>query len=300
MAELIVAKGSSVSLLYAKEDSWAVLPSSPTVYNVRATGFSVNLSKDTFTSNELRSDRQLAELRTGMKSISGNIDVELIYGAFDDFIESAMFNTWSSAGDIQIGLDKKSFTLQRGFDNISVHNVFSGCVVNQWSVSIRPNAVVTSTFSVIGKDMGNTEVLTGGTNPSDYAPFDSFTGTIQEGGTSIGTITGLDFTLNNNINTLNVLMQDTAAGLAEGRGNVTGTLTAYFANSDLLNKFIDETESSIEITLTDAASNSLTFYFPRIKYTGGDVSVTDEGPITISLPFTALKHDTYTTLYITR
>jgi len=300
MAELTVAKGSSVSLLYAMEDSWAVLPSSPTVYNVRATRFSVNLSKDTFTSNELRSDRQLAELRTGMKSISGNIDVELIYGAFDDFIESAMFNTWSSAGDIQVGLEKKSFTLQRGFDNINVHNAFSGCVVNQWSVSIRPNAVVTSTFSVIGKDMGNTEVLSGGTNPSNYAPFDSFTGTIKEGGSTIGIVTGLDFTLNNNINSLNVLMQDTAAGLAEGRANVTGTLTAYFANSNLLDKFINETESSIELTLTDASSNSLTFYFPRIKYTGGDVSVNDEGPITISLPFTALKHDTYTTLYITR
>ena len=300
MAEQLVARGSSAEFLYAMEDSWAVLPGTPTVYKLRTTGFNVNLSKDTFTSNELRSDRQLAELRTGMKSIAGDINVELIYGAFDDLIESAMFNVWDSSNAISIGLTQRSFTLQRGFADIGTYNSFSGCVVNQWSVSIRPNAVVTSTFSVIGKDMGSTQVLTGGTDKSTYAPFDSFTGTIKEGGSTIGIVTGLDFTLNNNITPLQVLMQNTAVGLAEGRGNVTGTLTAYFADSTLLDKFVNETGTSIEVALTDSSGNTLTFYFPNVKYTGGDISVNDEGPVTISLPFTALKDDVYTTLYITK
>ena len=300
MAEQLVARGSNLELLYAVEESWAELPATPTVYKLRATSFNVNLSKDTFTSNELRSDRQVAELRTGMKSISGDIETELIYGAFDDLIESAMFNTWASDGTITIGTTQRSLTIQRGFPEISAYSAFSGCVVNQWSVSIRPNAVVTSTFSIIGKDMGNSQVLTGGTDKSTYAPFDSFTGTLKEGGTTIAIVTGLDFTLNNNISPLQVLMQDTAVGLAEGRADITGTLTAYFTDVSLLNKFVNETISSIEVTLTDPDGNSLTFYFPRIKYTGGDISVNDEGPVTISLPFTALKDDTYTSLQITK
>ena len=300
MAEQLVARGSNLELLYAVEESWAELAATPTVYKLRATSFNVNLSKDTFTSNELRSDRQVAELRTGMKSISGDIETELIYGAFDDLIESAMFNTWASDGTITIGTTQRSLTIQRGFPEISAYSAFSGCVVNQWSVSIRPNAVVTSTFSVIGKDMSNSQVLTGGTDKSTYAPFDSFTGTLKEGGTTIAVVTGLDFTLNNNISPLQVLMQDTAVGLAEGRANITGTLTAYFTDVSLLNKFVNETISSIEVTLTDPDGNSLTFYFPKIKYTGGDVSVNDEGPVTISLPFTALKDDTYTSLQITK
>jgi len=300
MAEQLVARGSNLELLYAVEESWAELAATPTVYKLRATSFNVNLSKDTFTSNELRSDRQVAELRTGMKSISGDIETELIYGAFDDLIESAMFNTWASDGTITIGTTQRSLTIQRGFPEISAYSAFSGCVVNQWSVSIRPNAVVTSTFSIIGKDMGNSQVLTGGTDKSTYAPFDSFTGTLKEGGTTIAVVTGLDFTLNNNISPLQVLMQDAAVGLAEGRANITGTLTAYFTDVSLLDKFVNETISSIEVTLTDPDGNSLTFYFPRIKYTGGDVPVNDEGPVTISLPFTALKDDTYTSLQITK
>jgi len=298
MSEQLVATGSKAEILYAVESSWAELPASPNVYYLRTTGSGLNLSKDNFSSNELRSDRQLAELRTGMKSIAGDINVELIYDAFDDLIESAMFNTWASGGEITIGTTQRSLTIQRGFLDIGVYNAFSGCVVNQWSVSIKPNAVVEATFSFIGKDMGNTHVLTNPSVKSSKVPFDSFTGTIKEGGTEIAIVTGLDFTLNNNITPLQVLMQNTAVGLAEGRAMVDGTLTAYFVYSTLLNKFINETVSSLEITLTDVDGNNLTFHFPRIKYTGGDVSVNDEGPVTISLPFTAIKDDTYTTLRV--
>jgi hypothetical protein len=163
MSEQLVATGSKAEILYAVESSWAELPASPNVYYLRTTGSGLNLSKDNFSSNELRSDRQLAELRTGMKSIAGDINVELIYDAFDDLIESAMFNTWASGGEITIGTTQRSLTIQRGFLDIGVYNAFSGCVVNQWSVSIKPNAVVEATFSFIGKDMGNTHVLT---NPS--------------------------------------------------------------------------------------------------------------------------------------
>ena len=305
MAEQLVALGSKAQLLYAVEDSWAVLPGTPTVYKVRATGFNLNLKKNNFTSNELRNDRQTAELRTGMRSISGDIPVELSYGSFDDFIESAMFNTWTITGTatpdtIQIGTTQKSLTIQRGFSDIGVYNAFSGCVVNQWSVSIKPDAVVESTFSIIGKDMGDTQVLTGGTDKSTSAPFDSFTGTLQEGGSDIAIVTGLDFSLNNNINPLQVLLQNTAVGLGEGRAAITGTLTALFVDSTLLDKFINETESSLKVALTDTDGNTLEFYFPRIKYTGGDINVSGEGEVPISLPFTALKDDTYSALQISR
>lgn len=300
MAEQLVALGSKARFLYAMESAWAELPGTPTVYNLRVTGFNVNLTKDSFTSNELRSDRQTADLRTGMRQVTGDISTELSYGSFDDLIESAMFNTWASDDTITIGTTQRSFTIQRDFPDIAAYHSFSGCVVNQWSVSIRPNAVVKSTFSIIGKDMGAGQTITGGTDKATTSPFDSFTGVLKEAGTTIAVVTGLDFTLNNNITPLQVLYQNTAVGLGEGRASLTGTLTAYFVDSTLLNKFLNETESSIRVTLTDVNANSLEFYFPRIKYSGGDINVSGEGPVTISLPFTALKDDTYTLLQITR
>jgi hypothetical protein len=56
----------------------------------------------------------------------------------------------------------------------------------------------------------------------------------------------------------------------------------------MLNKFINETESSIAFTLTDVDGNSLTFNLPRIKYTGAPPDVKGIGPITLAMPFQAL------------
>ena len=73
-----------------------------------------------------------------------------------------------------------------------------------------------------------------------------------------------------------------------GRSNCSGTITAYFENSTLLDKFINETESNIVFELPDGAGNKYIFTLPRIKYNGGQPDVEGEGPITLSMPFQAL------------
>lgn len=308
MAGITTARGSRLAAIYAMEDSWASLPSSVVAYNLRITGFGVQLSKDSFQSEELRSDRQIADLRHGMFSVEGDIPVELSAGAFDDLISSAMFDDWSENDEIVIGTEMKSFTLQRGFTDIGQYHWFPGCVVNSWSLNIEPNAIVTSTFNVIGETMetGETAELTGASDKATNAPFDSFSGFIREGGTGTGdeiaVVTGLDLSVENNIEALQVVGMNKSAGLADGRANITGTLNAYFVDSVMLNKFLNETESSLSFQLEDDAGNSLEFYLPRIKYSGSDLSVDSEAPVTLSMPFTALV-DTDgigTTMKITR
>jgi hypothetical protein len=296
-----VARGSRLGTTYAMEDSWGSLATAYTAYNLRVTGVGVSLSKDSFQSNELRSDRQISDLRHGMFSASGDIPVELSHGAFDDIIESAMFNEWDSDDTIVIGQTMKSFTLQKAYTDIGEYHVFPGCVVNNWTVNVTPNGIITSTFSIMGETMETTQALTGATDKALNAPFDSFSGYLKEGGVTNALVTGIDFTLSNNLSMLQVIGTNKAVGLVDGRANITGTLTAYFANSTMLDKFIDETESVLEFQLADASSNTMTFMFPRIKYSGGDVPVNDEGPVTINMPFQALIDSvTNTTLTITR
>jgi hypothetical protein len=301
-----VARGSQIGVSYAMEDSWASLPTVHNAYNLRVTGIGVNLQKDSFQSNELRRDRQISDLRHGMFSVSGDIPVELSAGAFDDLIESAMFNEWETDDTIVIGQTMKSFTLQKAFTDINQWHAFSGCVVNSWNLSVQPNAIITGTFNVIGETMETSGSASFLSTPSDKAtnsPFDSFSGYLKEGGSTIAIITGIDFSLDNGITPLQVVGLNKAAGLVDGRATITGTVTAFFANSTLINKFINETESSMEFQLSDAAltPNTLTFSFPRIKYSGGDLTVNGEGPITMSMPFTALiDNATQTTLKITR
>ena len=300
MSEITASLGSRFQAAYAVEDTWGVLPSSYDVYNLRVTDFGVNLNRDSFESEEIRSDRQPADLRHGMNDVSGDVGVELSYGAFDDLISSAMFNDWASDDTIVIGTTQKSLRLQKGFTDVGKYHEFTGCVVSSWSLTIEPNAIVTSTFSFTGEKMETTQTLTGPTDKATNAPFDSFSGYLYEGtaGSSlassdeIATVTGIDMSLENNLEPLQVIGKRNAQGLAEGRATLTGTLSAYFASDILLDRFINETEAAIEFQLTDDSGNSYTFYIPRLKYTGSTIDVGGEGAITMSLPFTALVPST--------
>lgn len=292
MAEVNAAQGSRFQAKYAVEDSWAELPSSYTVYNLRVTGFGVQLEKDSFQSEEIRSDRQISDLRHGMFSVSGDIPVELSYGAFDDLIAAAMFNDWESDDTIQTGTTQKSLRLQRAFTDVGEYHEFLGCIPSSWSISMEPNAIVTSTFSFMGKEMETSQTLSDAEDKATNAPFDSFSGYIREGGDSssdeIAVVTGLEFTLENNLEAMQVIGNNKPVGLSEGRVNITGTVTAYFAGSTLLDKFLNETESVLQFQLEDDDGNTLEFYMPRIKYSGGEVEVGSEGPVTLSMPFQAL------------
>ena len=138
-----------------------------------------------------------------MFSVSGDVPVELSYGAFDDLIACAMFNDWALDDTIQTGTTQKSVRLQRAFTDVSEYHEFLGCVPSSWSISMEPNSIVTSTFSFMGKEMETTQTLSGATDKATNAPFDSFSGFIREGGNTssdeIAIVTGLDFTLDNNI-----------------------------------------------------------------------------------------------------
>ena len=121
-----VARGSRLAVTYGMENTWGELDSDASIYQLRVTSMGVNLTKDSFQSNELRSDRQISDLRHGMFSVSGDIGVELSHTSFDDLIESAMFNEWESDGTITTGTTMKSMSIQKAFTDISQYHVFTG------------------------------------------------------------------------------------------------------------------------------------------------------------------------------
>jgi len=67
-------------------------------------------------------------------------------------------------------------------------------------------------------------------------------------------------------------------------------MTVYYENAALINKFLNETETSLSVTVDDpTGANGYTFYMPRIKYNGASVPVSNMQSRFIELPFVALK-----------
>lgn len=290
------ATGGFHGLNYAEEVDFGVVPETPQMKRLRHTSCSLVLSKDSFESEELRSDAQISDLRHGNKQASGDIGIELSYGEYDNFLMAAIRSTgWATDPEtgneaIVAGTQMRSFTIERVFNDISQYEYFTGCEVNTLTFTVEPNAMVTGTIGIVGKDVKfNVAPLDPNPDPSQTAsPFDGFKGILEEGGTTIAVITSVEITIDNAIEAQFVIGSDSAEALTAGRINVNGTITAFFENMDLLQKFVNETESSLKFTLGDGIRNSYVFTLPRIKYSGGENTVDGEGVITLSMPFQAL------------
>jgi hypothetical protein len=298
------AQGSRSGLSYIVESTFGTTPAgnfTAIPYNTH----SLNLSKERVTGNEIQPDRMLRVDRHGNRQAGGDIVVDLRDGNFDPFLESALQAVWdaspSSAPDeLKVGTTPKFFSIEDAAEDISQYRLFTGMSVSSMSVSIAPNQMVTTTFSMIGKDM----TISGSANTVDDAtiaqPFDSYSGDVKIGdvgnSSASAIVTSIDFSIDNAQAPTFVVGDDSAPQLETGMATVEGTFTAYFEDAALINRFIDETETELVVSVNDPTSaNEYTFTFPKIKVNGADVPVEGQTSRVITLPFVALYDDTLET-----
>lgn len=289
---MAIANGAQHSLHYIAEGTYGTTPSTPTWTPLPHNATTLNLTKDAIESEKLRGDRQVEDFRHGNKQVGGDVTSELEYGALDDIIEAVMCGTWTN-DVLKAGTTRRSFTLERKFADLATPEFhrYTGCEFNTVAMSIAPNALVTTTLGVIGKDIAlATSEISSSTYSADVgnSPFDSFTGSITEGGSSIATVTSLEFTVENGLESLFSVGADTTNRPSIGKSRVTGTLTTYFDSKALYEKFLNETSSEIVCTLTDTAGNDLQIDIPNVKYNSGQPDVSGEGAVTVSMDFVAL------------
>ena len=116
----IAAKGVAKKVAYAKETAWGVAPSGsgPSKYLRRVTA-DFNLEKESYESNEIRTDYQVADFRHGVRSASGSLSGELSPKSYADFMQSVVgrdFTAGVSASGltVDIAASGQFFTITRG------------------------------------------------------------------------------------------------------------------------------------------------------------------------------------------
>jgi hypothetical protein len=174
------------------------------------------------------------------------------------------------------------------------------------------NDTVGTTFTASGVGSGTGTASLGfaiqrtETAASGNAPFDAYSGDLAIGNvgssSAVAIVTALDFTLDNAFAPTFVIGDDSAPSLEYGRATVEGTLSAYFEDESLINRFLNETETEIEVSIDDpTGANPYTFLFPRVKINSADVGVDGPTARMISMSFVALYDTTEATnLKITR
>jgi len=305
------AQNSRSGLSYIVESTFGTTPAgnfTALPYNTH----SLNLTKDRVAGNEIQPDRMLRVDRHGNRQSAGDIVVDLRSGDFDDLLESVMFNVWDNSpvslpDVIKVGTTPKYFSIEDSANDIAQFRLFTGQAVSSMAVSLAPNQMVTTTFSMVGKNMTVSAVGKTVDAASAAQPFDSYSGDLSIGNVASATtsaiVTSLEFTVDNALSPTFVIGDDATPQLEYGMATVEGTFTAYFEDAALLNRFIDEVESELIVSVNDpTGANAYTFGFPRIKINGADVPVDGgTGSRVITLPFVALYDATENTnFYINR
>jgi hypothetical protein len=293
------AQGSRSRLSVAPEVSFGVLPTTPAFATLPYRSHSLELSKERVQGQDILSDRMAFVDRHGNRTVSGSIEVDLRRGDYDLLLESAFFSTFNTSDQIQIGTTPRFLTFEDAALDITQFRQFSGCLVNTATFNIAPSQMVQTTFDIVGRNMLQAGATLGAPSaPEGFEPFDSFNGELLEGG--IGTADGicnvsaLQFSISNDVTPAHVILcagnRDQAARMQFGMATVEGTMTVYYEDATLINKFLNETETSLSITVDDpTGGNGYTFYMPRIKYNGATVPVANMQSRLIELPFVALK-----------
>lgn len=372
-----MSDSNRTQLYYVEESEWGVTPAAA-LKQLRFTGESLGMNLASISSNEIRDDRQIADLVLTDAEPGGDVQFELSAEALDDLLAGALFGAWTtavavSATDISAvaadnslntttttlnnkniavgqwlkiggfatagnngfakvvsvaankvvvsgltlvnesagptvtmagsmlrnGTTKKSFTFEKKYADIEQFISFVGCIVGGMSLTVEAGAIVTGSLTVLGQG-GAIAQATVGTGAPTAAP----TGTpcnavtnvanVREGGAAItGTfIHNLSLALQNNLRGQKAIGVLGNCGVGVGRCEVTGTLNVYFEDEVMYEKLLNNTESSLDFRVIDAAGKGYIFTLPRVKYSGGNDAAISGGDqeIMLELQMQAIRH----------
>lgn len=92
-----ISKGTAKVVAYKKETSWGTLAGNTGAKQLRRVTADFNLTKETYESNELRTDRQVADFRHGVRSAEGSLNGELSNKTYSDFMQSLLARDFTTA-----------------------------------------------------------------------------------------------------------------------------------------------------------------------------------------------------------
>lgn len=194
----------------------------------------------------------------------------------------------------KVGDTMPSMVLENGFTDINVYALLNGCKVSGFSTSFALNnsALTASLDLMAAKETIGSATIDDSPTTHSLLRFDNFQAAVKEGGSTIGNCTRLDLSINFGLDgeTFALAYGGFRGAINEGMIQPTGSIEAFFENATLLNKAVEGTESSIEVTLTNG-NHSLSFEFPEIIFERQTPGIEGPGGVKITLPFRGYYDD---------
>ena len=99
---MAIARGVAKKVAYKKETggAWGELPGASGAKYLRRVTSDFTLNKETYESNEIRTDYQVADFRHGVRSAAGTLNGELSAGSYSDFMAAVVAQDFAAVSSI--------------------------------------------------------------------------------------------------------------------------------------------------------------------------------------------------------
>ena len=249
---------------------------------------------------DLAADTVTTDAQTGMATdAAATENVEAFYG-------SRVQNGAGAIGDNQ-------FAVERRFEdhNPVTRELFLGMALNNFNITLSPQAIAVGSLTWFGFNSAVSD--NSPSYPELYAnpPVDvpALQNDVYNTSSDIGRLgrgvdaidaAGLNFVLeatieiNNNLRRQPAVGVFGAAGIGVGELSVTGTLSTYFDNDEILQVILQNQETTLDLITQGGDGRSMVFDMPRIKFSGGAPDVPGKNAdVTIPGTYQAILSPTY-------
>jgi hypothetical protein len=333
MACAAYSSTSEVSLYYtADTDDTTLWTSTLTWAPIPMTGESLSTNLSSTVSEQITTNRSYAGSKLTQGEVSGGVNFEAQAGSFffDMLIAVLQANketsvgtytsgdTWADGVSIKNGSTKHCFAflkrVQVAGGNYDWY-IFRGVQIGSMALDISPNALITGSINVMGIrpespveasakpgtwTLGSLTSLPLMSSVDSLKEFD-----ILEGTESTGvTMQSLSINMDNQLRQQQAVGINSiyAAGVGSGRFMTTYSGSAYYANPDIYNAFVGDTDLVITGQLIDTSGNGIQFDSELVKVTTGGIPTADgaDQDLMINTEFRAFEDSVNGTVLITK
>lgn len=196
------------------------------------------------------------------------------------------------------GTTQTSFSIERQATDINQFMVYTGMTPSKMDINVASGSLSSISFDFMGKDMdraGSTQLPGSPVASYNYEIQSGVSGTtcqLWEGGAPLTStfVKSVSLSYDNALRSQEALCTLGAIGVGSGTINITGSMSVYFADGSLFDKFKANTNTSIIFSSQDSSGNGYVFTIPVANISSWKVTAgSKDQDMMVDLQFIGLR-----------
>jgi hypothetical protein len=300
------ASGMQRDIAVISEVTYGTTPATPAFKYARVLeGSGMNATKATEVIRQLTSHSNPIDLIELGQDASGNYTLVPSYGdAFESIMLAAIRRSSFTTNTAWNGRDAISMSIEEKITGTAANYLrYTGVEVESFDINVTARQFMQSSVQVQGKQAAiATTAITGATytaaNTEEVYTALSVANLAVQSLSPAPSVRSITASIKHAMSPVNVLGSKYRSGTTFDQIDVTGQVETIFEDSAAYTAFLNHTSGALTFTVGTVTAKKYKFTFPKVYFQEGTVSQTGNGPVLVTLGYTAVYDGTNGTVKI--